>query len=137
LHLEEYYRNKRKCALGIDQLGTGAMALRHPVRGKVSWNRSRNKILVDIQGRRFALYQIFTSSLQRQPGRAPFFEFIQRVCSECTDTQGCPQKVRPGCVGVRYPELIPFHQVNKTMQDISDAKVEGDNKKHFLCNENG
>jgi 4-hydroxyphenylpyruvate dioxygenase-like putative hemolysin len=53
----------------------------------------RNKILVDVQGEDL-LYQIFTANiLQRNPGEeAPFFEFIQRVCS--------PGKVlRPGCGG--------------------------------------
>jgi 4-hydroxyphenylpyruvate dioxygenase-like putative hemolysin len=60
----------------------------------------RNQILVDIQGDDL-LYQIFTSNiLQRQAGdEAPFFEFIQRVCSECKDENGCPQKIRPGCGG--------------------------------------
>lgn len=60
----------------------------------------RNQILVDIQGGDL-LYQIFTSNiLQRNPNdEAPFFEFIQRVCSECMDENGCPQKIRPGCGG--------------------------------------
>jgi hypothetical protein len=52
----------------------------------------RNQILVDVQGDDI-LYQIFTSNiLQRNPGEeAPFFEFIQRVCSKGS--------VRPGCGG--------------------------------------
>jgi hypothetical protein len=60
----------------------------------------RNKILVDIQGEDL-LYQIFTCNvLQRSPGdEAPFFEFIQRVCSECIDENGCSKKLRPGCGG--------------------------------------
>ena len=60
----------------------------------------RNQILVDIQGDDL-LYQIFTCNiLQRKAGdEAPFLEFIQRVCSECKDENGCPKKVRPGCGG--------------------------------------
>jgi hypothetical protein len=60
----------------------------------------KNQILVDVQGEDL-LYQIFTSNiLQRNVGEeAPFFEFIQRVCSECSDENGCPLKVRPGCGG--------------------------------------
>lgn len=52
----------------------------------------RNQILVDIQGDDL-LYQIFTANiLQRKMGEeAPFFEFIQRVCSECV--------IKPGCGG--------------------------------------
>jgi hypothetical protein len=60
----------------------------------------RNKILVDVQGEDI-LYQIFTCNiLQRELGdEAPFFEFIQRVCSECEDEDGCPAKIKPGCGG--------------------------------------
>lgn len=60
----------------------------------------RNQILVDIQGEDL-LYQIFTCNiLQQNSGdEAPFLEFIQRVCSECTDVDGCPRKVKPGCGG--------------------------------------
>jgi hypothetical protein len=52
----------------------------------------RNQILVDVQGDDI-LYQIFTGNiLQRNAGEeAPFFEFIQRVCSKGS--------VRPGCGG--------------------------------------
>jgi len=55
---------------------------------------------IDLQGEDL-LYQIFTSNiLQRNPGdEAPFLEFIQRVCSVCTDEAGCAQKVKPGCGG--------------------------------------
>ena len=60
----------------------------------------RNKILVDVQGDDL-LFQIFTCNiLQRKAGEeAPFFEFIQRVCSECMGPDGCPVKVKPGCGG--------------------------------------
>jgi 4-hydroxyphenylpyruvate dioxygenase-like putative hemolysin len=52
----------------------------------------KNQILVDIQGGDL-LYQIFTSNiLQRNAcDEAPFFEFIQRVCSK--------DVVKPGCGG--------------------------------------
>ena len=45
--------------------------------------------------------QIFTSVvLQRKPGtEAPFLEFIQRMCAQCSDgTQTC-KPIRPGCGG--------------------------------------
>lgn len=60
----------------------------------------RNQILVDVQGEDI-LYQIFTCNiLQREAGdEAPFFEFIQRVCSECKGKNGCPAKIKPGCGG--------------------------------------
>ena len=60
----------------------------------------RNKILVDVQGDDL-LFQIFTCNiLQRKAGEeAPFFEFIQRVCSECIGPDGCPVQVKPGCGG--------------------------------------
>ena len=57
----------------------------------------RNQILVDVQGEDL-LFQIFTSNiLQRKSGdEAPFFEFIQRVCSKCIGADGCPRKIKPG-----------------------------------------
>lgn len=60
----------------------------------------RNQILVDIQGEDL-LYQIFTANiLQKQAtDEAPFLEFIQRVCSECLDENGCPAIIKPGCGG--------------------------------------
>jgi hypothetical protein len=61
----------------------------------------RNQILVDIQGGDL-LYQIFTSNiLQRVAGEeAPFFEFIQRVCSKGV--------VKPGCggFGMLQPNMV-------------------------------
>ena len=91
----------------------------------------RNQILVDIQGEDL-LYQIFTSNiLQRQAGQeAPFFEFIQRVCSECIDeATGCPQKIRPGCGGFGIRNFLTLFlsiEVSKAMQDVTDALLEGD-----------
>ncbi len=60
----------------------------------------RNQILVDVQGEDL-LFKLFTSNItQRKRGDdAPFFEFIQRVCSECIGPGGCPRKVKPGCGG--------------------------------------
>lgn len=57
----------------------------------------RNEILVDVQGSDI-LYQIFTCNiLQRNAGdEAPFFEFIQRVCSPSAS------KIKPGCGGFGY-----------------------------------
>jgi hypothetical protein len=132
----EEYRNKRKCAHGVilcSRYKNLYSLLGHHVSEAKYLGIVRNKILVDIQGEDL-LYQIFTSSiLQRQPGEeAPFFEFIQRVCSECTDAQGCPQKVRPGCGGFGIRNFLTLFlsiEVNKAMQDISDAKAEGDNKR--------
>ena len=90
----------------------------------------RNQILVDIQGEDL-LFQIFTANiLQRQAGdEAPFFEFIQRVCSECVDETGCPLKVRPGCGGFGIRNFLTLFlsiEVSKAMQDASDAQSCGD-----------
>jgi hypothetical protein len=75
--------------------------LRHHVSKATYIGIVRNEILVDVQEDDI-LYQIFTCNiLQRNPGdEAPFFEFIQRVCSECqNDNDGCPVKIKPGCGG--------------------------------------
>jgi len=82
----------------------------------------RNQILVDIQGDDL-LYQIFTSNiLQRNPGEeAPFFEFIQRVCSKSVIKPGC------GGFGIRnFLTLFLSIEVSKAMQDVADAKKSGD-----------
>jgi hypothetical protein len=136
----EEYRNKRKCALGVilcSRYKNLYSLLRHHVSEASYLGIVRNQILVDIQGEDL-LYQIFTSSiLQRQPGEeAPFFEFIQRVCSECIDAQGCPQKVRPGCGGFGIRNFLTLFlsiEVSKAMRDISDAKAEGDDKRHMYA----
>jgi len=90
----------------------------------------RNQILVDVQGEDL-LFQIFTSNiLQRNAGdEAPFFEFIQRVCSECTDENGCPQKVKPGCGGFGIRNFLTLFlsiEVSKAMQEVTDARIVGD-----------
>jgi hypothetical protein len=90
----------------------------------------RNQILVDVQGDDL-LYQIFTSNiLQRQAGEeAPFLEFIQRVCSECRDQDGCPVKVKPGCGGFGIRNFLTLFlsiEVSKATMELSEAKARGD-----------
>jgi hypothetical protein len=82
----------------------------------------RNQILVDIQGGDL-LYQIFTSNiLQRNAGEeAPFFEYIQRVCSK--------DVVKPGCGGFGIRNFLTLFlsiEVSKAMQDVIDARALGD-----------
>ena len=82
----------------------------------------RNQILVDIQGDDL-LYQIFTCNIvQRKSGdEAPFFEFIQRVCSKCVIKPGC------GGFGIRnFLTLFLSIEVSKAMQEVADAKEAGD-----------
>eukprot|EP00581_Thalassiosira_minuscula_P018699 CAMPEP_0183712152 /NCGR_PEP_ID=MMETSP0737-20130205/7373_1 /TAXON_ID=385413 /ORGANISM="Thalassiosira miniscula, Strain CCMP1093" /LENGTH=775 /DNA_ID=CAMNT_0025940731 /DNA_START=4 /DNA_END=2331 /DNA_ORIENTATION=- len=90
----------------------------------------RNKILVDVQGEDL-LFQIFTSNiLQRNSGEeAPFFEFIQRVCSECLGEDGCPKKLKPGCGGFGIRNFLTLFlsiEVTKAMLEASNAKDRGD-----------
>jgi 4-hydroxyphenylpyruvate dioxygenase-like putative hemolysin len=89
-----------------------------------------NKILVDVQGEDL-LYQIFSGNiLQRNAGdEAPFFEYIQRVCSECLDENGCPQTIRPGCGGFGIRNFLTLFlsiEVSKAMRAVADAKQSGD-----------
>ena len=90
----------------------------------------RNKILVDVQGEDLLL-QIFSANiLQRNVGEeAPFFEFIQRVCSECRDEDGCPVKIRPGCGGFGIRNFLTLFlsiEVSKAMVQASQGKADGD-----------
>ncbi|GMH46667.1 hypothetical protein TrRE_jg3029 [Triparma retinervis] len=90
----------------------------------------KNKILVDVQGEDL-LFQIFTSNvLQENVGdEAPFFEFIQRVCSECLGPDGCPAKVKPGCGGFGIRNFLTLFlsiEVSKAMMEVKDAKLAGD-----------
>ena len=90
----------------------------------------RNQILVDVQGADLLL-QIFTANiLQRNVGEeAPFFEFIQRVCSECRDEDGCPVQIRPGCGGFGIRNFLTLFlsiEVSKAMVQASQAKADGD-----------
>eukprot|EP00520_Triparma_pacifica_P009405 CAMPEP_0118644104 /NCGR_PEP_ID=MMETSP0785-20121206/6754_1 /TAXON_ID=91992 /ORGANISM="Bolidomonas pacifica, Strain CCMP 1866" /LENGTH=719 /DNA_ID=CAMNT_0006535827 /DNA_START=353 /DNA_END=2512 /DNA_ORIENTATION=- len=92
----------------------------------------KNKILVDVQGEDL-LFQIFTSNvLQENVGdEAPFFEFIQRVCSECLGPDGCPAKVKPGCGGFGIRNFLTLFlsiEVSKAMMEVKDAKLANDDK---------
>ncbi|CAB9503861.1 expressed unknown protein [Seminavis robusta] len=104
--------------------------LRHHVTEETYLGIVRNQILVDVQGDDL-LYQIFTSNvLQRNPGdEAPFLEFIQRVCSVCTEENGCAQKVKPGCGGFGIRNFLTLFlsiEVSKAMQEVSEAMEAGD-----------
>lgn len=90
----------------------------------------RNQILVDVQGDDL-LYQIFTANiLQRNVGEeSPFLEFIQRVCSECKDENGCPLKLKPGCGGFGIRNFLTLFlsiEVSKAMMEVAEAKTAGD-----------
>ena len=94
----------------------------------------RNQILVDVQTDDL-LFQIFTSNiLQRKPqDESPFFEFIQRVCSECLGPDGCPKKVKPGCGGFGIRNFLTLFlsiEVTKAMLAASNAKRDGDMKEY-------
>lgn len=94
----------------------------------------KNQILVDIQGDDL-LYQIFTCKVmhRRAIDEAPFFEFIQRVCSERTDENGSPRTTRPGCGGFGIRNFLTLFlsiEVSKAMQAAADAKASGDTTKH-------
>ncbi|KAL7453881.1 hypothetical protein ACHAWC_005525, partial [Mediolabrus comicus] len=94
----------------------------------------RNQILVDVQTDDL-LFQIFTSNiLQRKPqDESPFFEFIQRVCSECLGPDGCPKKVKPGCGGFGIRNFLTLFlsiEVTKAMLAASNAKRDGDTKEY-------
>ena len=90
----------------------------------------RNQILVDVQGEDL-LFQIFTSNiLQRKSGdAAPFFEFIQRVCSERIGPDGCPRKIKPGCGGFGIRNFLTLFlsiEVTKAMLEASCARANAD-----------
>mmetsp|Transcript_10077 Transcript_10077/g.11563 ORF Transcript_10077/g.11563 Transcript_10077/m.11563 type:complete len:744 (-) Transcript_10077:556-2787(-) len=85
----------------------------------------RNQVLVDIQGHDI-LYQIFTSNiLQAAPGEeAPFLEFIQRVCSQQTDSDGKRVPIKPGCGGFGIRNFLTLFlsiEVSKAMNELEDA----------------
>ncbi|KAK1734515.1 4-hydroxyphenylpyruvate dioxygenase [Skeletonema marinoi] len=94
----------------------------------------RNQILVDVQTDDL-LFQIFTSNiLQRKPqDESPFFEFIQRVCSQCVGPDGCPKKVKPGCGGFGIRNFLTLFlsiEVTKAMLAASNAKRDGKMKEY-------
>ncbi|KAL3911043.1 MAG: hypothetical protein SGILL_007441, partial [Bacillariaceae sp.] len=97
----------------------------------------KNKILCDVQDRD-VLYQIFTCKImcQEPADEAPFFEFIQRVCSECESEHDCPVKVKAGCGGFGIRNFLTLFlsiEVSKAMRDGSDAKVAGDEQRAILA----
>ena len=97
----------------------------------------RNKILVDLQGEDLLL-QIFTANiLQRNIGdEAPFFEYIQRVCSECLDENGCPATLKPGCGGFGIRNFLTLFlsiEVSKAMVEVSQAKASGDDERQAFA----
>jgi 4-hydroxyphenylpyruvate dioxygenase-like putative hemolysin len=89
----------------------------------------RNQVLVDIQGGDL-LMQIFTIPvLQREAGQeAPFFEFIQRVCSNKTDDSGKRLPMKPGCGGFGIRNFLTLFlsiEVSKASKQRSDAEQNG------------
>lgn len=92
----------------------------------------RNQILVDVQGSDI-LYQIFTCNvLQREKGEeAPFFEFIQRVCSSSRNQDGSAVKIKPGCGGFGIRNFLTLFlsiEVSKATSELLDAKRLGNEK---------
>lgn len=91
----------------------------------------RNKILVDIQGGDL-LMQIFSAPvMQRKAGQeAPFFEFIQRVCSVAQDPlTGEALPLKPGCGGFGIRNFLTLFlsiEVSKAAKQRADAIATGD-----------
>eukprot|EP00978_Attheya_sp_CCMP212_P013562 scaffold34042_cov53-Attheya_sp.AAC.2 len=127
-HVEEY-RNKKQEVIDIilrSRYTNLYSLLRHHLSAESYVGIVKNQILVDVQGEDL-LYQIFTCPiLQRQSGEeAPFLEFIQRVCSECKDPNGCPAKMKPGCGGFGIRNFLTLFlsiEVSKAMLDVSRAR---------------
>ncbi|KAG7361384.1 hypothetical protein IV203_036484 [Nitzschia inconspicua] len=97
----------------------------------------KNKILCDVQGQD-VLYQIFTCKilLKEVADEAPFFEFIQRVCSECESEDGCPTKVKAGCGGFGIRNFLTLFlsiELTKAMREVSEATVAGDKSRIVLA----
>ena len=84
---------------------------------------------MDVQGEDL-LFQIFTCNvLQRDAGdEAPFFEFIQRVCSERAGPDGRPRRVKPGCGGFGIRNFLTLFlsiEVTKAMLEAANARASG------------
>mmetsp|Transcript_6848 Transcript_6848/g.13369 ORF Transcript_6848/g.13369 Transcript_6848/m.13369 type:complete len:292 (+) Transcript_6848:647-1522(+) len=131
-HKQEYDSKKDKVADIIlhSRYSNLFSLLRHHLSEESYLKIVRNQILVDVQGEDL-LFQIFTSNiLQRNVGEeAPFFEFIQRVCSECRETNGCPVAIKPGCGGFGIRNFLTLFlsiEVSKAMLEVSQAKAAGD-----------
>jgi len=93
----------------------------------------RNQILVDIQ-RDDLLLQIFTSNiLQRYAGEeAPFFEYIERVCSDSYNPDGSKRPIRSGCGGFGIRNFLTLFlsiEVSKAMLEVERAHSLGDIEK--------
>merc|ERR1712100_978775 len=92
----------------------------------------RNQVLVDIQGDDILL-QIFTANvLQRNPGEeAPFFEFIQRVCtvSDVVGGDSTGRPIKPGCGGFGIRNFLALFlsiEVSKAMDEFEQAESKND-----------
>ena len=70
---------------------------------------------------------------------APFFEFIQRVCSErnADSSDGCPKPLKPGCGGFGIRNFLTLFlsiEVTKTLLEASSAKDRGDDVQYeYAC----
>eukprot|EP00980_Cylindrotheca_fusiformis_P002135 scaffold481_cov208-Cylindrotheca_fusiformis.AAC.1 len=75
--------------------------------------------------------------LQRKPGEeAPFFEFIERVCSECKSEDGCATQIKPGCGGFGIRNFLTLFlsiEVSKAMLDVADANLRGDDQARIVA----
>merc|ERR1712127_180356 len=75
--------------------------------------------------------------LQRNAGdEAPFFEFIQRVCSDCVDTYGECVPIKPGCGGFGIRNFLTLFlsiEVGKAMLEVSHAKSNDDTDSLLLA----
>jgi 4-hydroxyphenylpyruvate dioxygenase-like putative hemolysin len=140
-HLEEYTKNKECIVATI--IRSRYINLHSLLKDHISESSYlgivRNQILVDVQSDDL-LYQIFTSNiLQRKAGEeAPFLEFIQRVCSECPDTDesDCPVKIKPGCGGFGIRNFLTLFlsiELSKAMLEVSEAKVRGDEERQAVA----
>ena len=61
-------------------------------------------------------------------GQAPFLEFIERVCAQCTDGSGSCQPIRPGCGGFGIRNFLTLFlsiEVSKTMLESAQAAEAG------------
>lgn len=94
----------------------------------------RNQVLVDIQAGD-VLLQIFTCKiLQAEHAQeAPFLEFIQRVCSQCSGGahgEGEPVKaIKPGCGGFGIRNFLTLFlsiELSKALADQEEAIERGD-----------
>jgi hypothetical protein len=100
LMLSEQQRQKLFDAILNSRYGNLHRLIKNQITEEEYLGIVRNQVLVDVQGSDI-LYQIFTGNvLQRKKGdEAPFFEFIQRVCSASRKQDSSDVKIKPGCGG--------------------------------------